>query len=236
MFLLVCDTSLNLLLSNVLYHMGVVDHIVCIANRPSKILLCLLDLLQAKFPNFTLLEINNDTMTIPLQTKLSTKMSLFLKEKGCYWVLPCDDDEFWVGDVRRVINTATDMGFNVLYENGYCFYSTLTDTHDLNPVRNMIYRDPDNTPYNFRKAIFKTTDYVAAHTGNHWIFLNKTPQIFTVTNLYIYHYHYRQRRLFADNTKTHISSLSAIDETTIQNKKLIVDKTLINLFDERGIP
>lgn len=235
MSLLVCDSSINFIFTHVLYYSDKVDHIVCIANKPSKILIYILNLLQKKFENFQFLETSSDVMTIAIQQKLCTKMSLCLKDKGCDWIIPCDDDEFYLGNIREEIDKADASGFNVLYQNGFCFYTTWdSEKIDLNPVRNMRYRDPDTVDYNFRKAIHKASDFISTLSGNHWVNLSCPVKQTKSQNLIIYHYHYRYRKTFADNEIN--GCWSILNESQILEKKLVFDDTLIHILDEKGIP
>ena len=235
MSLLICDSSLNLLTTHILYHSANVDKIVCIANRPSKLIVYLLKQMEKTLHNFELLEISNEIMTIEIQQKLCSKMSIYLKDKGCSWVIPCDDDEFYVGDLRSEIQNADDNNFNILYQDGYCFYTTWeSDKLDINPIRNMRYRDSDTVDYAFRKAIHKTSEFVSTLPGNHWVTLSSPIRSHKTENLKIFHYHYRYKKIFADNEIN--GCYSVLDRQCILDKNLIFDDTLIRILNEKGIP
>ena len=233
MSLLVCDTSLNLLTTHVLYHSKLVDKIVCVANKPSKLLVHMLRCLERGVHNFELIDISYDTMTISLQMQICTKMTIHLKNQGCSWVIPCDDDEFYLGNIRDNINLAEINGCNVLYQDGFCFYNTDQDVEDLNPVRSMVYRDPPAVDYAFRKAIHKTQDFSKMLSGNHWVeFKIPTTSIKSI-DLFIYHYHFRKRKLFSDIERPPIYLLT---KEQIVEKSLIKDEALLELLDTGGIP
>jgi len=122
-----------------------------------------------------------------------------------------------------------------LYQNGFCFYTTWdSEKIDLNPVRNMRYRDPDTIDYNFRKAIHKTSNFISTVSGNHWVNLSCPVKQTKSQSLIINHYHYRYRKTFADNEIN--GCWSMLNENQILEKKLVFDDALIHILDEEGIP
>ena len=234
MSLLVCDSSLNLIISHVLYHSTMVDEIVCIVNKPSQLMIYILSVLEKSISNFKVIGVTYDAMSIPLQGTICTKMTKYLGESGCDWVIPCDDDEFYVGDIRQDILAADSGGFNVLYQDGFCFYTTVEgDNLDLNPVRNMVYRDQFSENYAFRKAIHKTENFSKCLHGNHWIEFTVPSRAINLKNLLIFHYHHRERRLFNDNK---LKILSPLTSEQVKEKDLIKDTSLIEALDKRGLP
>lgn len=233
MSLLVCDSSYDLLVSNVAYHSSLVDIIVCVANNPSKLLEVMLHSLESIFPKFKYVGKKNDVMTMELQVQICNWMTEYLKEQGCSWVIPCDDDEFHIGRLRDCLTVAERDGFNTVYQDGFCFYSTIFDKREINPVRKMIYRDPETVDYNFRKAIHKTKNFKSVTEGNHAVlFNNEKIAAVRYPCLQIRHYNYRKKFLFSHVKDVFIP----LNQEMILSKKLVLDMSTINLFDEIGVP
>jgi hypothetical protein len=233
MSLLVCDTSFDLLISNVLYHSKRVDQIICTANNPSKLLLKLLEFLESSVKNFKVYKLVYEPISLDLQVSMVNDMVGELTRLGCKWVVNCDDDEFYLGDIKRSVKMAEENDCNALYQNGFCFHSTTLDNSNLNPIRRMTYRDPDTVDYDFRKVIHRTENFYSVTPGNHWVqFYGSHYKEMRDDSLLIYHYSYRKKYLFPHlkkefhpKTKKEISSLG-----------LVEDITLIELFDLENIP
>lgn len=235
MSLLVCDSSFNLILSNVLYHLKKVDYICCIAHKPSKLLVKLLNYLQNENENFYYLARYDGQMTLEAQVHICNTMTKSLRDRGCEWVIPADDDEFYVGDIRECIKFAKDNTFNVVYQKGFCFYSTELDTPNLNPCRSMTYRDPDDFKYNFCKAIHRTDCFERLSPGNHWVKYTSdiTQREIIMEDLVIHHYSYRKKFLF-EHVKD--KTFNILKENDIKDKNLVKDISIIDIFDMENIP
>jgi hypothetical protein len=226
MTLLISNDALELALPNILWHSTMVDLIVCTASNPCKLLEYTLRHAETLVSNFKYLGADTTKFTLDYQSVMVNRMVEVLKSSGMDWVLNADDDEFYIGPLRQVLESATAA--DVMYTNGFCFYETCYDSFDRNPVRRMTYRDPDTVDYGYRKAIHRAADFVSTTNGNHFVALSKSnAQIAKSPNLLIYHYTFRR--------KTQVTSYPAISAETVAEKNLVVDTTLPQLFDKIGI-
>jgi hypothetical protein len=233
MSLLVCDTSFDFLVSNVMYHSKKVDLIICTANNPSKLLLKMIELLENSVSNFKFFRSVYEPISLDLQVSMVNSMVEELIKKGCKWVVNCDDDEFYLGDIRESIFKAEQNNCNVLYQDGFCFHSTIHDNQNLNPVRRMVYRDSENVDYNFRKAIHRTENFYSVTPGNHWVmFYGDQYKEMKDPTLLIYHYSYRKKYLYPHYKDT----FKLKTDQEISELQLVKDETLIHVFDSEGIP
>jgi len=233
MSLLVCDTGFDLIASNVLYHSKRVDFICCIVNNPSPLLLKLLGFLERSVKNFQIINQINEPISPGFQVAVTNEMTFWLKDRGCEWVIPCDDDEFYIGDLTAAIDSAEAQGCNVVYQNGFCYYSTEMDGPDINPVRRMTWRDPDTIDYAYRKAIHKTKNFKTACIGNHWVKFDGTEQKKCQTNLRINHYTYRRKYKYWNAGEI---TCPVLTRKQIEEKNLCEDRILIDIFDKENIP
>jgi len=232
MHLLICDSSIELLWSNIGYHHSLVDCIVVMANNPSNLLEKYIKILSKEFPNLYYVGPVAGEMTMDLQASVCTRMSLQLRDMGCDWVVPCDDDEFYTGGLRESIARADFAGFHVIDQDGFCFYSTEIDSWDLNPVRRMVWRDPDATKYEYRKAIHTTKNLVGLSPGNHWAFYEGfQPKRSRDSQIRIYHFTFREKKVFVN-----IGVPKTITENQILEKNLIRDTFMIEELNKRDLP
>ena len=236
MTLLVNDDSFDIVMPNVLWNSKVFDQIVCVADRPGRMLEVVLRDLERQVPNFKYLGPSVPFINFPDDHPLLINpMIQELTNMGMEWVLNLDDDEFLVGDhVRDSIERTASAGLNALYTHGHVFYEVQTDVRDANPVRRMVHRDPDGTDFRSKKVIHKTADFLTTTSGNHFIQYRSTPVLPGFDpSLLIYHYCIRLKRYDYKSRKLHRDTLS---EEGAKEIGLAVDRSLIELFDKFGIP
>lgn len=235
--LLICDSSYDLLIPNILYHfLNGVDYIECVANKPSEKLLERIHVCANHFKNIHFI-INNDNMGPKVQESLVNYMIKNLIENECTWAMNIDDDEFYCGPLKNVINSAESSGYNYILTNGYCFYETEEDIPNTSPPRKMIYRDSDTINYEFRKPIFKTKFFKTSTPGNHYIhFKNiKDTKYCYTTNITIFHYTHRSKLVaYAASThgKQEYSNFKQLTKKEIEDMKLVKDERLKNYIEE----
>ena len=154
-----------------------------------------------------------------LQVQMVSRMSFELKSRGCSWVVPCDDDEFYIGDIRAGVLKAERNGYNVLYQDGFCYYTTEMDSKDINPVRRLTWRDPDTFDYAYRKAIHSTKNFISVTPGNHWINFSVPSRSFKDSSLRINHYNHREKKSF--NNICAMDTFTPLTIDQIHAKKLV---------------
>lgn len=225
MSLLVCNSSLDLIESHIYLHSPKVDIIACIANNPSIDLVIKLKAIEVNNSKFKYLGGYNCQMNTDVQIIISNILTNYLKEVGCTWVIPCDDDEFYIGDIRECLT----RDINVAYASGFCFYSTILDNPlEQNPLKRISYRDPDETPYQYHKAIHRTKNFKTVERGNHTVcYYNEAIFRKIYKSLVIHHYSHREKLLFTHNSGDSFKLLTYND---IIHKKLVKDETLSKLF------
>jgi len=229
MTLLISNGSLELALPNILWHAKFVDQIVCIANNPCLLLEHTLRHAESLVPHFKYLGPDRTKFTGDVQTILVNKMIEALKGYGVDWVINVDDDEFYVGPLRQVVEAANTQGLDVVYTDGFHFYSTTKDSSDRNPVRSMTHGDPDGTDYINRKAIHKMAGFLTTTNGNHFIkFVKPNPVLGKCPFVLIFHY--------CNRVKSLLPGYVPLGAADIQLKNLVVDTRLIALFDKEGLP
>jgi hypothetical protein len=236
MTLLLSDGGLDFALANILWHSKIVDQIACIAHRPCKLLQHVLRHAEDIVPNFTYIgadftEFPTGEFRNQYQCNMFHNMINYLKPYNFDWVINADDDEFYVGPVREKLEFGLATGIDIIYTDGHCFYETYHDDSDRNPVRRMLYRDPDNVDYQYKKAIPQLKNFQATTPGNHFVQLNKpSPVVISFPDLYIYHYTFRKGK-----TRTPLEAWPILTETQVAEKGLVFDPTLKELFDKNNI-
>lgn len=229
MTLLTSDGGFNLILPHVLFHIRMVDRMVCIANNPSKMLKYLLNHLSEKFPTFEYMGGVYRDFNPKRQTVWVNAMIQKLTKMGMDWIINCDEDEFYYGPVRHTIDKIEKEGFNTMHTNGYCFYSTEKDKYNSNPIRSMTYRDPNDTPYGYKKMIHKTKNFLTTTDGNHWIKFKDTPlNTYESSKITIFHYTHRPKSMWNGRCVLH-------SEESIKKNKFVIDERLPLLFDKMGL-
>jgi len=243
MSIVACPSSIGLLEVSVAFHLLCgVDHIFCFADNPNKELVeLLLNIRRKYYPKFDF-DFNSgpkirDCMN--MHSFLTNKAVDLLKKEGCDWVICSDDDEFY--DCSTNLKTAlayfSENNVDVLYTNGYCYYETdLDDKEQKSVPRRICYRETDkdresgHDTYGYKKAIFRTRDFVSVTLGNHFVNLRKiNPLVITSGLITIRHYTFRSKI----NVGTGILCKSSLTEAQIKEKKLVYDdsfkKKLISL-------
>ena len=236
MSLLLCEHSYGFIPSIFQYHAQIVDEFAYVVNNPSDKLLYVLAEAAKRVgkPVHFLGEVNGP-MTYDLQSQTCTEMTRFLARRRCDWVIPGDDDEFYVGDVLKGITDADGLGCNVLYTDGYLFHGAVGDRVDPNPVKSMVWRDPDKTVYATRKAIHKTVNFSYLTPGNHWAIFNDGRYIHHADpDILIYHYGDRVRQMFQEAADR--PTYQPLTGAQIAERGLVNDTTLYDLFNEQKVP
>lgn len=228
MTLLVSDGDYNLVLPSVLYHQNMADLIVCVAHKPSKMLEFLLKSLDKNIKNFIYLGNVAEKYSPEAQATWVNSMVHCLIKKGIDWVVNLDGDEFYYGNLKSTIEWSENNNLNCFHTDGFCFYQTVIDSKNPNPVRSMLWRDNDEVDYNYRKVIHRTKNFYSISPGNHWvIYENITPSNIIFKNIQIFHYSFRSKSMWSYKTLT---------KEDIKNKSLKKDERLVFLFDNLGLP
>lgn len=235
MTLLTNDDSYDIVAPCVHWNARVFDKIACVADRPSLMLTSLLRRLESEVPNFRYLGPCAPLVNYPYdQPNVVNPMISYLTEEGMDWVINLDDDEFFLGDhVRDVLARSETEGFNALYTHGYYLYETVLDARNANPVRRMLYRDPDGVQFGSMKVMHQTRGFNSTTPGNHYISY-KDRQVSSIEDhsLLIYHYTMRLKRQNLRNCL----NVSSVTEQGIIDKGLVKDGTIANLFDRYRLP
>ncbi len=121
------------------------------------------------------------------QSQWVTRMVNHLKSMGCDWVVNSDADEFWRGDLRKVITATDKEGFNCLMVDSYSFVTSCFDDYSItNPVERILWRSDkyDKWP----KAANTTKGFVKVADGNDAVFFNTRTISLNSKQCVIYHY------------------------------------------------
>lgn len=228
MTLLVSDGGYNLILPSVLYHSRIADLIVCTAHKPSKMLSFLLKFLDKNIKNFIYIGDVVGEYSPEIQAIWVNNMIHFLSEKKMDWVINLDDDEFYYGNLRNAVEWSEKNNLNCFHTDGFCFYQTVLDSKDPNPIRSILWRDNNDVDYNYRKTVHKTKDFYSISPGNHWvIYKNNTPSNIIIKSIQIFHYSFRSKTMW---------SYKPLTEKDIKNKNLKKDERLMFLFNHLNLP
>lgn len=230
MNLLVCDYSIEMIAPMVLYHQPKVDFFVCAAHRPSRTLWAYLIELSERIPNFKLLGAVMEEYGPERQAEWSSWMIETSKSLGATWMINADDDEFYVGDVRGVVRDSERRGYTQICPDGHCFWEVEGEPYDPNPVRRMIWRDPDDTKYLFQKPIHQADGFLGTTPGNHFVRYDKGKRtIFNYTgDLKVFHYTYRRKALARGR--------DPLPTEKAREQRLVCDTRLVEEFDRINLP
>lgn len=211
--------------TTVAWHTRMFDRLVCVANCPSLEFHDHLKSLARAYPNFKYLGPDTTPFDpIGYHCRVVNRMVESLRDMD--FVIHLDDDEFYTGPVRQVLEATTA---DVVYQGGSCFYETSLDAPDSNPVRRMTYRDPDGFPYQYAKAMHRLTGFKSTCPGNHQVnWHGGNPKVFISDKIKIYHYSHRVKAL----RPGHLPK----DLEFIKTNGLIQDTSLIELFTKENIP
>jgi hypothetical protein len=128
-----------------------------------------------------------------------TRMVRHCAEMGADWVVNSDADEFWVGDLRYVVEEFWKVGANIVYPCGTTFVPTVRDDPMvLNPIKRMLHRDPDSVEFGSKKAIHATEGFSHVEQGNHYARFVPciTDHVQETTSLKLCHYPMRGEEQF----------------------------------------
>lgn len=120
-------------------------------------------------------------------------------DMGADWVANSDADEFWLGDIRYVVNEFWKLGANIVYPDGTTYYpTTMDDPTVYNPVQRMAWRDPPSREFGSKKAIHATEGFSHVEQGNHFVrFLPPfNDHIQETPSLMLCHYPWRSEEQF----------------------------------------
>ena len=94
----------------------------------------------------------------------ATWMHRAIKQQGHGWIVPCDADEFFTGDIRAAI---AKTGGNIIKVKSLTYHPTEQDNRrEPRPIKRIIYRDAEPTRV-WTKCVFSARDYVEIEMGNH---------------------------------------------------------------------
>lgn len=228
MTLYVTDEDYNFIIPNVMYHRHHVEKIYCIAHKPSRLMKYQINKLSKDIDNFEYIGDRNEPYTVENHVAWTNHMIMHLGIQGIEWVINAYPNEFYYGNIGYMVTEASKQDYNLLLTDGFCFYQTVRDLYDLNPVRSMFYRDPDGTEYQYKKSIHRTQDFKTTTPGDHWIRYDKTPvkQAFS-KGLQILRFQYNSKK---------VEGWRPLDDNEIKEKNLTVDRRLEKLFDNWFIP
>lgn len=117
---------------------------------------------------------------------------------GADWVINADADEFFVGNIRGLIEKAQEQGYNQIYPKGTVFYTTEPHNPESNPIKEMVYRDHSTVKYYSDKVIHSTSGFLSVSQGNHWVFFDPStqPKVLHTDEIKLFHYPVRSWQQF----------------------------------------
>lgn len=191
MMTLLVKNEIDIIEAHVRYHRPKVDHVVVMDNMSTDGTSDVLASLARELGGVTVLTMASDVYD---QERWVARMVRHCAEMGADWVLNSDADEFWVGDLRYVVDAFWGYGANVVYPGGTTFRPTeMDDLSEPNPVKRMLHCDPDTVEFDSKKVIHATQGFESIEQGNHFMkfypFIKDSVQ--DTTSLRLYHYPHR---------------------------------------------
>lgn len=218
---LLVKNEIDIIKDHVEYHLPKVDILIVMDN-------CSTD------GTFEYLEsVKNDKLILLTQAAQNynqhawvTRMVNHAIELKADWVINCDADEFFVGDLKTVISKYANEGFNQIYPKGSQFY--ITDSKS-NSIRNMIYRDALTVKYSHDKVIHSTQGFKEVAPGNHWVILHKIIREFIAETyeIRIFHYHVRSWQQFKNRYVSEFSESKYLNMGHVWQQRY-------NIYKEKG--
>lgn len=159
----------------------------------------------------------------------------FLIELGMDWILNLDADEFITGNIKAVIETAHEQGYNQIYPHGTFYYPTIYDNSNEHPLKRLLYHDPWTKKYNNDKVILRTTGFIGVCQGNHWVHLRNgiEHKVLRPDNLHLHHYPDRSGEQFIKKYSGHFSQTKLMNMGVgwRERNKIWVDRGNHGLID-----
>lgn len=214
---LVCDSSIPLLSAWVQFYRPKVDAIYVVTHRASHTLSWMLRALGHEMPLIVTGNID-EPMTPEIQSQWTNYLLGMVKDDAFDWAAPYDDDEFCIGDLRKAVERPEECTC-CYHGRGYSYYC-LSEHEARDPASRMMWRDPDNEKYAYKKPLVRlASDYGKMLTGNH---ASEVSRSWDCMELTMHHFTYRPKMLFThlERNETIISLHHAIRLGLVQDKTI----------------
>lgn len=188
---MLCKNEIDIIKQTIAYHKPKVDFIIVTDNGSTD---GTLEWLRSQVSeSFFLIESPQPNMHFRV---FYDNMIRIAAKKGADWVLNCDADEFYTGDIKGEINKAIDIGCGVLHVTVFKHFlpTYLDDLSIDNHVVRTQWRLPSDQKtliYRQRKSIHTTEHFHGISNGNHDVGFTVEKKALETKDIMMCHYGYR---------------------------------------------
>jgi len=193
---LLVKNEIDVIEAHVRYHRPKVDFMVIMDNMSTDGTYEALERLQGELDGITLLTMASSVYD---QAHWVSRMVRHCAHLGADWVVNSDADEFWLGDIKLVVNEFWKYGANIIHPEGTTFWPTEMDDLSIKcPIKGMLWCDPPSVPFGSKKPVIFVQGFSHVEQGNHFVrfFPFVKDHLQKSASLMIRHYPFRREEQF----------------------------------------